>query len=79
MPLVLIGLLTSTVLTLVSRKWKGWRKFSPMVVIVALISGILLGSLTNEASSVLFGLSWILLGFAVLTSEPSLVLQNARA
>ncbi len=77
--LELIGLLATAVLTLISRKWAGWRKFAPMSIIVALGLVVVLSSVTkSEAGSVLFGLSWILLGFAVLTSEPALILQDAR-
>jgi hypothetical protein len=79
LPVLLIGLFTTAILTLVSRKWSGWRMFTPLIIILALVVGVLLGSLTNELSSVLFGLSWILLGFAVLSSEPVAVLQEARA
>lgn len=78
-PFILVGLLATSILTLIGSKWAGWRKFAPISIILALVLVVVLGSLThNEAGNVLFGLSWILLGFAVLTSEPALILQDAR-
>lgn len=66
--LILLGTLIVGILTLVARAWPGWRKFTPLICILAIPTTLLLGPLVGQISTTLFGLSWMLLGFAVLTS-----------
>lgn len=77
-PLILIGTLLTAILTLYSRKWDGWRKFAPLLIILTVPLMLLLSRIIGDASFALFGLSWIVLGFAVTTSEPVVSLQAAQ-
>jgi hypothetical protein len=77
-PLILIGTLMTAIFALIDRSWRGWRKFAPLVCVLAIPTALLVGTVTGEASNLLFGLSWIILGLAVLTSKPELSYQMAE-
>ena len=62
--LILLGTLVVAVLALVARTWPGWRAFAPLACILA----FLLVVLVAPVGAPLFGLAWMLLGYAVLTS-----------
>ncbi len=63
--LILLGTLVVAVLALVARTWSGWRKFAPLACILAFVLVVLVA----PVGAPLFGLAWVLLGYAVLTSE----------
>jgi hypothetical protein len=78
-PLILAGTLLTAILALVSGQWSGWRKFAPLLVILSVPVMLLASSLTGgEAFSVIMGLAWIVLGLAVMTSEPAASFQAAQ-
>ena len=78
-PLILIGTLLTAIFALISRTWAGWRKFAPLLVVLAIPLMLLMNQVIGEASTALVGLAWIILGFAVSTSEPAFSLRTAQA
>ena len=64
-PLILLGTLLVAILALVARNWAGWRKFSPLIYVLAIP---LMLALPGEWNDVLVGLSWVLLGYAVFST-----------
>jgi hypothetical protein len=78
-PLILIGTLLTAIFALISRKWAGWRKFAPLLVVLTFPVMLLVSRVIGDAGYALFGLSWVFLGYAVLTSEPTFSLQTAQA
>ena len=62
---ILLGSLITAILAVVARTWSGWRKFAPLLCILAVPIALLLPGAWND---VLFGLSWMVLGYAVMTS-----------
>ena len=67
--LILLGTLIVGILALVARTWDGWRKWIPLLCILAVPIMILLGFIIGEISTILVGLSWTALGYAVLSSD----------
>jgi len=63
--LILLGTLVVAVLALGARTWPGWRKLAPLACILAFVLVVLVA----PVGAPLFGLAWVLLGYAVLTSE----------
>jgi hypothetical protein len=78
-PFLLIGTLLTAIFALIARTWLGWRKFVPLLCVLAIPAIILLTKVIGDAGNLIFGLSWILLGFAVLTSEAELTGQVVAA
>ena len=71
--LFMLGLLIVTIVVLVVRRWDGWRRFAPLLVLLAIPVGAMLVELTkldgvfiavNAAASAL-------LGYAVGTTKPT--------
>ncbi len=72
--LILLGTLVVAILALAARTWPGWRKFAPLTCILA----VPLVVLVAPVGAPLFGLAWVLLGYAVLTSAaPAAVPRGA--
>ena len=65
--LILLGTLIVAIFALVARTWPGWRKFTPLICL--LVIPVMLAG--GPAAAPLFGLSWVVLGYAVLTSTAS--------
>lgn len=63
-PALLIGTIGTAILALVARTWAGWRKFAPLLIILVVPTFAVLG----ESGTLLFGLAWMLLGFAVFST-----------
>jgi len=75
--LILAGTLLTAILVLITRTWAGWRKFTPLICLLSIPVMILLSMVVGEVATVLFGLSWVLLGYAVFTSNTNPALQTA--
>ncbi|HLB47215.1 MAG TPA: hypothetical protein VJL59_09310 [Anaerolineales bacterium] len=77
---ILLGTLVTGILALIARVWVGWRKFTPLICILAIPLLIIVGLVTgSQVGDPLFGLSWMLLGYAVLSSNTEQSLQTVRA
>ena len=66
--LVMEGLFMTGIAVLVAWKWTGWRKFAPAACLLVFPVMIQLGSVVGSISNILFSLTQVALGFAVLTS-----------
>ena len=67
--LILIGTLLAGIFALIARTWMGWRKFAPLLCILIVPVFVLLGSLIGEPATLLFGAAWVVLGYAVFSSD----------
>jgi hypothetical protein len=67
--LILIGTLLAGIFALIARTWVGWRKFAPILCILVVPAFILLGALTGGVANLLFGAAWVVLGYAVFSSD----------
>lgn len=70
--LILLGTLVVAVLALVARTWPGWRRFAPLACILAFVLVVVV----TPVGAPLFGLAWVLLGAAVLTSAAPVALPG---
>jgi len=61
--LILLGTVLAAIFALIVRTWTGWRKFAPLFCILTILTFIV-----GDAGGLLFGSSWVLLGYAVFTS-----------
>lgn len=65
----LVGMLLVGIATLVSRRWAGWRKFSPLALPLVLPLALLVGLVfENVSMPVLVGLAWLIIGTAIVTT-----------
>ena len=77
---ILLGMLLVAILALVARTWAGWRKFTPLLCILAIPMLFVLAMAVGHWADPIVGFSWILLGFAVMTSQDATaVAQQAKA
>jgi hypothetical protein len=76
------GMLLVGILALASRTWTGWRKFTPLLTVLAWPLGWtvqpLLGNPAGLANLIM-GAAWVLLGYAVLSSPPAAPARTAVA
>ena len=74
----MIGLLIVTVLVLIAQRWKGWRRFAPLIALLAVPVGAVLVELTklDGVFIVLNAAASLLLGYAVWSTTPIAVLQR---
>jgi hypothetical protein len=70
--LILLGMLVVGILTIVAKRWMGWRRFTPLIVILALPLAILVSLIaqTTGLISIFVGSAMALFGYAVLSSAP---------
>jgi hypothetical protein len=73
------GMVLVAILTLAAKTWRDWRRFAPLLTVVAAPIGFGLGALVgNLGLGVgLIYLFWVLLGHAVRTAQPVPVPQTA--
>lgn len=76
-PGILLGALLTGILALVARTWTGWRKFAPLIAVLTMLVVIGLSSVFGSAVEILFGLGWLILGYAVFSSNPQPALHTA--
>ena len=76
--LILVGTLLAAIFALVARTWAGWRKFAPLVVVLSVPLMLFLSQLIGNPVFVVFALSWVLLGYAVFSSDEQIT-QRAAA
>ena len=72
------GMVLVAILTLAAKTWRDWRRFAPLLTVVAAPIGFGLGALVgNLGLGVgLIYLTWVLLGHAVRTAQPVPVPQT---
>ncbi len=75
------GMVVVGILTIAAKTWQGWRRFVPLLCIVTIPVGGALGAMAgNSALAVpLVAVAWVLLGYAVVSAEPSAVQRPALA
>lgn len=66
------GLLIVAILTLAAKRWLGWRKFTPLLCVLAIPVGAMVVGLTGLDGwfGIIFHLMGLLFGFALYTSRP---------
>jgi hypothetical protein len=75
----LAGMVLVGILTIAAKSWQGWRRFVPLLTIVLVPVGFGLGSAIDNLSlgAPIVYLAWILLGYVVVTAEPTPTWQPA--
>ena len=75
------GMVLVAILTLAAKTWRDWRRFTPLLAVVAVPIGYGLGALVgNLGLGVgLIYVFWVLLGYAVRTAQPVPVLRQSPA
>lgn len=75
------GMLLVGILTIAAKTWQGWRRFVPLLCTVIIPVGFALGALAgNTALAVpLIAVTWVLLGYAIVSAEPVAVQRPALA
>ena len=68
--LILAGCLVVGILTIAAKQWTGWRKFTPLLTCLMFPIALMVRSATQTTGliSIFMGASWMLLGYAVLSS-----------
>jgi hypothetical protein len=63
----LVGMLLVGIATLLTRRWAGWRKFSPFALPLAVPVAILFGIATGTAPTIVLfiALAWFIIGYAI--------------
>ena len=71
----------TAILTLAAKTWRDWRRFTPLLTVVAAPIGFGLGALVgNLGMGVgLIYVLWVLLGYAVRTAQTVPVLRQSAA
>lgn len=66
------GMLIVAILTLAAKRWLGWRKFTPLLYVLAIPVGAMVVSLTGLDGwfRIIIHLVGLLFGFALYTSQP---------
>ncbi len=64
------GMLIVAILTIAARRWRGWRRFVPLLTIVLVPVFFALSRLDIPAFAAVFYGAYVLLGYAVATAEP---------
>jgi len=64
------GMLLVGILTIAARRWRGWRRFVPLLTIVLVPVFFALSRLDIPAFAAVFYGAYVLLGYAVATAEP---------
>ena len=77
--LLLGGMLVVGILTLAARTWLGWRRFTPLLIILSLPLVVLVVGVTGLDGwfNIINGAAYLLLGYAVQSSEPVMHLRDA--
>ena len=75
------GMVLVAILTLAAKTWRDWRRFTPLLAVVAVPIGFGLGSLVGNLGlgTGLIYLFWVLLGYAVRAAQPRPVLRQSPA
>lgn len=75
------GMILVAILTLAAKTWRDWRRFTPLLTVVAMPIGYGLGALVGNlgAGVGLIYLFWVLLGYAVRTAQAAPVLRQSAA
>ena len=75
------GMLLVGILTIAARRWRGWRRFVPLLTIVLVPISFALGQAIDDLSwaAAIIYLAWILLGYAVATAAPAPSAERAAA
>jgi hypothetical protein len=79
---VVVAMLLNGTFTVVAKVWRGWKLLVPFLPAIMPFVGIALGSLIGIEGAVnviLVALSWMLLGYAVMTSPAPARVQAAIA
>jgi hypothetical protein len=79
--LVIIGMATVGITTLLGHRWRGWRAWTPLLAAGFTLIPASTYSISLYAHYVLLGLwgiAWMLVGYAVLTSGPTVVAPPDR-
>ena len=68
---ILAGMLVVGIITIAAKKWEGWRRFTPLLIIVFIPVSLGLGSLIGDTkvSGAVAYLAWIVLGYVVATKS----------
>lgn len=69
--LQLVGMVLVAVLVIAAKRWRGWRRFVPLLTIVMVPVFFALSRLNIPGFAVVFYGTYILLGYAVATAEPT--------
>lgn len=78
---LLAGMVLVAILTIAARQWQGWQRFAPLLTVIAVPLGFGMGAALGNltlGTALLFAL-WILLGYAVFTSERATELRPVQA
>lgn len=79
--LQLVGMVLVAVLVIAAKRWRGWRRFVPLLTIVLVPISFALGQAIDDLSwaAAIIYLAWILLGYAVATAAPAPSAERAAA
>ena len=81
--LQLVGMVLVAVLVIAAKRWRGWRRFTPLLTIVTVPVAFGLGQALGDEylglTATLVYIAWILLGYAVATAEPAPAAERAAA
>ena len=79
--LYMVGTLLLSIVTIAAKTWTGWRRFIPLACFLAIMITPMLGDLVGSIWNVAWipHVPWILVGYAVLTTEHNPVMEPAPA
>lgn len=68
------GLVIVAILTLAAKRWPGWRKFTPLLTVLAIPLGAMVVGLTGLDGwfGIVYRLSLLLLGYALYTTQSAI-------
>lgn len=79
--LYMVGTLLLSIVTIAAKTWTGWRRFIPLACFLANMITFMLADLIGSIWYVAWipHVPWILVGYAVLTTENTAVMEQAPA